>query len=61
MSANLENSEAASGLEKDRFHSNPKEGNAKKRSNYYRITVITHASKVILKNPSSKASAIHEP
>ena len=30
MSANLENSAAASGLEKDRFHSNPKEGNAKK-------------------------------
>ena len=53
MSANLENSAAASGLEKDRFHPNPREGNAKKYSNYYRIAVITHASKITLKNPSS--------
>ena len=48
MSANLENSAVATGLEKVSFHSNPK-GNAKRCSNYRRIALISHASKVMLK------------
>ena len=50
MSANLENSAVATGLEKVSFHSNPKKGNAKKCSNYHKIVLISHTSKVILKN-----------
>ena len=49
MSTNLENSVVATGLEKVSFHSNPKENNAKKRSNYCTITLILHTSKVMLK------------
>ena len=45
MSANLENSAVATGLEKVSFHSNPKKGNAK----YQTIALISHASKVMLK------------
>ena len=48
MSANLENSAVATGLEKASFHSNPK-GNAKECSNYHTIALISHASKVTLK------------
>ena len=44
MSANLENSAVATGLEKVSFH-----GNAKECSNYCTITLISHASKVMLK------------
>ena len=44
MSANLENSAVATGLEKVSFHSSPKE-----RSNYCTITLILHASEVMLK------------
>ena len=44
MPANLENSAVATGLEKVSFHSKPKEC-----SNYHTITLISHASKVILK------------
>ena len=39
----------ATGLEKVSFHSNPKEGDAKKCSNYHTIALISHASKVMLK------------
>ena len=39
----------ATGLEKVSFHSNPKEGNDKECSNYCKITLISHASKVMLK------------
>ena len=39
----------ATGLEKVRFHSNPKKGNAKECSNYHTIVLISHASKVMLK------------
>ena len=39
----------ATGLEKVSFHSNPKKGNAKECSNYRTITLISHASKVMLK------------
>ena len=44
MAANLENSTVATGLEKVSFHSSPKE-----RSNYCTITLILHASEVMLK------------
>ena len=43
MPANLENS-VATGLEKVSFHSNPKEC-----SNYHKIALISHSSKVMLK------------
>ena len=36
---------SATGLEKVSFHSNPKEGDAKKCSNYHTIALISHASK----------------
>ena len=49
MPENLENSAVATGLEKVSFHSNLKEGNAKECSNYRTITLISHASKVMLK------------
>ena len=49
MSANLENSAVATGLEKFSFHSNPKEGNAKECSNYHTTALISHGSKVMLK------------
>ena len=44
MSANLENSALATGLEKVSFHSN-----AKECSNYRTIPLISHTSKVMLK------------
>ena len=49
MSANLENSAVATGLEKVSFHSNPKKGNAKECSNYCTIALISHTNKVMLK------------
>ena len=49
MSANLEYSAVATGLEKVSFHSNPKKGTAKECSNYHSIALISHASKVMLK------------
>ena len=49
MSANLEISAVATGLEKVSFHTNPKKGNAKECSNYSTIALISHASKVMLK------------
>ena len=49
MSANLENSAVATGLEKVSFHSSPKKGNAKECSNYQTIALISRASKVMLK------------
>ena len=49
MSANLENSAVATGLEKFRFHFNPKEDNAKEFLNYCRTALISHASKLMLK------------
>ena len=39
----------ATELEKNSFHSNPKEGNAKECSNYCTIVLISHTSKVMLK------------
>ena len=49
MSANLENSAVATGLEKSVFILIPKKGNAKECSNYHEIVVILHTSKVLLK------------
>ena len=49
MPANLENSAVATGLEKVRFHSNLKKGNAKECPNYCTIALISHASKVMLR------------
>ena len=49
MPANLENSAVATGLEKVRFHSNPKESQCQKCSNYCTIALISHTSKVMFK------------
>ena len=49
MPANLENSAVATGLEKVSFHSNPKERQCQRISNYHTIALISHASKVMLK------------
>ena len=49
MSANLENSAVATGLERSIFIPIPKKGNAKECSNYRIVALISHASKVMLK------------
>ena len=49
MSANLENSAVATGLEKSMFIQIPKEGNAKEYSNYHTIALMSHTNKVMLK------------
>ena len=49
MRANLENSAVAPGLEKVSFHSNPKERQCQRISNYRTIALISHVSKVMLK------------
>ena len=49
MPENLENSAVATGLEKISFHSNPKERQCQRISNYSTIALISHASKVMLK------------
>ena len=49
MSANLENSAVATGLENVSFHSNPKQGNYKECSKYCTTALISHASEVLLK------------
>ena len=49
MSAKLENSAVATGLEKFSFHPIPKRGSAKQCSNYHTIALISHANKVMLK------------
>ena len=47
--ANLENSAVATGLEKVSFHSNPKERQCQRCSNYHTIALISHTSIVMLK------------
>ena len=49
MPANLENSAVAIRLEKVSFHSNPKERQCQRCSNYCTIALISHASKEMLK------------
>ena len=49
MSANLENSAVATGLERSVFIPIPKKGKAKECSNYSAIALISHTGKVVLK------------
>ena len=49
MPANLENSAVATGLEGSVFITILKKGNAKDFSNYHTVSLISHASKVMLK------------
>ena len=49
MPANLESSAVATGLEKVSFHSNSKERQCQRCSNYHTIALISHTSKVMLK------------
>ena len=49
MPANFENSAVATGVERSVFIPISKKGNAKECSNYRTITLISHASKVMLK------------
>ena len=49
MPANLENSAVATGLEKVSFHSNPKEGQCQTMFKLLQNSLISHASKVMLK------------
>ena len=49
MSANLENSAMATGLETVSFHSNCKERQCQRMLNYHTIALISQASKVLLK------------
>ena len=49
MLANLENSAVATGPDRSVFIPIPKKGNAKDCSNYSRVALISHASKVMLK------------
>ena len=49
MPENLKNSAVATQLEKVSVHSNLKERQCQKCSNYHTIAVISHASKVMLK------------
>ena len=49
MSANLENSAVATGLEKVSFIPIPKKGNAKECSNYCTIALISHTSYIMFK------------
>ena len=49
MSANLENSAVATGLEKVSFIPIPKKGSAKECLNYHTTALISHGSKVTLK------------
>ena len=49
MSAHLENSAVATGLEKVSFHSNPRERQCQRMFKLLTIALISHASKVLLK------------
>ena len=49
MTANLENSAVATGLEKVSFYSNPKERQFQRCSNYCTIALISHTSEVMFK------------
>ena len=49
MSASLENSSVATGLERSVFILIPKKDNAKECSNYHTVALISHASTVMLK------------
>ena len=61
MSANLENLAVVTGLEKVNYHSNPKERQCQKCSNYHIIALISHTNKVNAQNSQSQASTVCEP
>ena len=62
MSTNLENSAVATALKRTVCIPSLKKGNASKNAQTtVRFVLISHASKVTLKNLSSQASTIHEP
>ena len=54
MPANLENSAVATGLEMSVFLPIPRKSNAKECSNYCKIVLSSHASKVMLKTFQSR-------
>ena len=58
MPGNLENSIAATELEKVSFHSNAKKGNAKESSNYCTTALISHTSKVMFKILQARLQSI---
>ena len=58
MPANLENSAVATGLEKNSFHSNPKERQWQKILKLSTITLISHASKIMPKSFKSDFSSM---
>ena len=49
MSANLENSAVATGMEKVNIHPIPKKGSTKECLNYWTVELTSHASKIMLK------------
>ena len=49
MSAYLEDSALATGLEKVNPHPNPKKGSTKECANHWTVALMSHASKVMLK------------
>ena len=49
MSAYLEDSALATGLEKVNPHPNPKKGSTKECANHWTVALISHTSKVMLK------------
>ena len=61
VSANLENSAVAMGLEKFSFISVPKKSNVKECSGYHTVTLISHSSKIMLKIPQARLQTVHEP
>ena len=54
MPANLENSAVATGLEESVFIPIPKKDDVREFSNYPKIALISHASKVMLKIPQAR-------
>ena len=60
MTANLESSMVATGLEKFNFHSNTKEGQCQRMFNYRTIVLIPHASKVITNSTDRSLSKLLE-
>ena len=62
MPANSENSSVATDWKRSAFIPMTKKSNAKKRSNYHTIALISHTGKVILKILQARlASTVHEP
>ena len=61
MSANLENSAVATGLEEISFHSSPKEGQCQRMLKLLYNCVHFTCQQGYAQNPSSQVSAVHEP